>query len=198
VLSATLTLISLTFSALTLASLLALAQSFSPVWSFFRAVVALKVTFAAASRSALYPYFSMNWKKDMRCFMYSSPSALLPRRVCLDSPSGILTLIVSREVLTGKPFLDTAYRMGGHWVTCPFSQSASLNSWDVGVELILNSRYWQSGVISIKCLNTFFTGCSRIRLVGQAKFAESKIFLIPLSQIGGNKKNTMAFGVAWG
>jgi hypothetical protein len=33
-----------------------------------------------------------------------------------------------------------------------------------------------------------FAGCSRSQLVGQAKFVEIEIFLIPLSQIGGKKE----------
>ncbi len=84
------------------------------ITSFFKAVVALKVTMEAASRSALYPFFSINRVKDIRCFTYSSPPAPLPRRVSLDSPSGVLILIVSYKVLKSKPFLDTAYGMGGH------------------------------------------------------------------------------------
>jgi hypothetical protein len=60
-----------------------------------------------------YPFFSMNRKKDMRCFTNSSPFAPSPKRVCLDSPLGVLILTVSCKVLTSRPFLDTAYRMGG-------------------------------------------------------------------------------------
>ncbi len=81
--------------------------------SFFRAVVVLKVTLEAASRSASNPFFSMNHAKDLRCFTYSSQSAPLPRRLCLDSPLGVLILTVPRKVLTSRPFLDTAYGMGG-------------------------------------------------------------------------------------
>ncbi len=186
----------LTFAALTSVSLLSFAGSFSLVWaftSFFRAVVVLKVTLEAASRYASYPFFSMNRVKDIRCFTYSSLSAPSPRRVCLDSPLGILILIVSLKVLKSKPFLDTAYGMGGRWVTCPFSHSASLNSWDVGVELILNSRCWQSGVVSIKHLNALFAGRSRSPLVG-GKWN----LLIPLSLNWWQQKNTRASGVAWG
>ncbi len=61
----------------------------------------------------LYPFFSINWKKDMRCFTYSSPSAPLPKRLCLDSPLSVLILTVSRKVLTSRQFLDTVYGMGG-------------------------------------------------------------------------------------
>jgi hypothetical protein len=52
-------------------------------------------------------------KKNMRCFTYSSLSSPSPKKLCLDSPLGVLILMVSHEVLTSRPFLDTAYGMGG-------------------------------------------------------------------------------------
>ncbi len=77
---------------------------------------------------SLVSFFLHEMEKRNEVLHILFPSAPLPKRLCLDSPLGILILTVSHEVLRSRPFLDTAYGMGGRQVTCPFLQSASLNS----------------------------------------------------------------------
>jgi hypothetical protein len=93
-------------------------------------------------------------------------------------------LIVSLVVIISRLLLETAYGIGGCWVTWPFLHSESFNSMDLGLELIANSMCWQSGVVSvsIKRLNALLDGRLRSWLVGQTNFATCEI-LIPLSPI---------------
>jgi hypothetical protein len=90
-------------------------KSFGFCWVFLPMLSFCKLLqgCSRAQSNFLYPFFSINWKKDMRCFTYSSPSDSLTKRLCLDSPLGILILMVSCKVLMSRPFLDTAYGMGG-------------------------------------------------------------------------------------
>ncbi len=68
-------------------------------------------------------------------------------------------------------------------MTYPFSYSESFNLVDVGLVLIVNSRCYQSGIISIRCLNALLAGRLGIWLVGNTnQFRKS---WIPISLIDG-------------
>ena len=102
----------------------------------------------------------------------------------LSSTALTLPCVASLEIRS-KPFLDTVYGIGGCWVTCPFLHSESFNSVDMGLELSrVNSRSWQSGVVSSRRLNALFAGCLRSWLVGHTDSRGAKSW-IPLSLIDG-------------